>query len=106
MQNEYKLKAYRQLMKYKKIYICLPLLTMISVMTIIEILNLPIYILIAILAVQLYISTIFFYSINICPWCGLPFFIFGKHGLHWNGMKFVFQKKCINCQQPDCRSLD
>ena len=101
MQNLNKLKAYHQLMKYKKIYLCLPLLTMILVMTILEILNLPIYILIIILAVQLYISTIIFYSKNICPWCGHSFFIFGKNGLDGNGIKFIFQKKCLNCQKPD-----
>jgi|GEM_PF-2751759 len=101
MQDVNKLKAYHQLMKYKKIYICLPLLTMFLVMTILEILNLPIYILIIILAVQLYISTIIFYSKNICPWCGLPFFAFGKYGLSWNGIKIIFQKKCINCRKPD-----
>ncbi|PNK61348.1 hypothetical protein [Psychrobacter sp. FDAARGOS_221] len=50
-------------------------------MTLLETLNLPIYILIIILAIQLYISTIFFYSKNICPWCGLPFFIFGKYNV-------------------------
>ena len=39
MQDVNKLKAYHQLMKYKKIYICLPLLTMFLVMTILEILG-------------------------------------------------------------------
>ncbi|PNK61346.1 hypothetical protein A6J60_011030 [Psychrobacter sp. FDAARGOS_221] len=68
---------------------------------ILEILNLPIVILIIILAIQLYISMFIFLSKNICPWCGLPFFAFGKYGLSWNGIKFIFQKKCINCQQPD-----
>ncbi len=76
-------------MKYKKIFICLPFLTMFLGMTI---LNLPIYILIIIFAIQGYLSTFIFLTKNICSLCGLPFFIFGKNGLNGNGFKFIFQK--------------
>lgn len=101
MQDVNKLKAYHQLMKYKKIFICLPFLTMFLGMTILEILNLPIYILYIIFAIQGYLSLFIFLSKNICPWCGLPFFTFGKHFFYGNGIKFIFQKKCINRQKPD-----
>lgn len=98
MNDTDKWNAYHQIMKYKKIFICLPFLTMFLGMTI---LNLPIYILIIIFAIQGYLSTFIFLTKNICPWCGLSFFIFGKNGLNGNGFKFIFQKKCINCQKPN-----
>lgn len=70
MKDTDKWNAYHQLMKYKKNFICLPFLTMFLGMTI---LNLPIYILIIIFAIQGYLSTFIFLTKNICPWCGLPF---------------------------------
>ena len=98
MNDTDKWNAYHRLMKHKKFFICLPFLTMFLGMTI---LNLPIYILIIIFAIQGYLSTFIFLTKNICPWCGLPFFAFGKYGLSWNGIKIIFQKKCINCRKPD-----
>lgn len=49
----------------------------------------------------MYIEIFLFLSKNICPYCKESFFIFGKNGMEINGISFIFQKRCINCGNPN-----
>lgn len=87
-------KKYRQLMFYKHFFIFGNLLVFFISFLMCE--------LFAIIpaAIFAYISMMVFLAKNTCPWCNQPFFIYTEKGAQMDGLSILFQKKCINCDNP------
>ncbi|PIE47460.1 MAG: hypothetical protein CSA42_03405 [Gammaproteobacteria bacterium] len=95
-----KYNAYKKLMRRKRLLLLSSVIFMLIFTFILNVLRLPGFILMGSLAIYLYISMFIFLAKNVCPWCKLPFFLFGPRGLSGDGIHFFFQKKCINCGRP------
>lgn len=87
-------KKYRQLMFYKHFFIFGNLLVFFISFLMFE--------LFAIIpaAIFAYISMMVFLAKNTCPWCNQPFFIYTEKGAQMDGLSILFQKQCINCDNP------
>lgn len=102
---EEKFLAYKKLMRRKRLLLAIPLVLLILCGMAHELFGLPIFVFFIIMPIYLYISQYIFLALNNCPWCGLPFFMFGKFGLTGNGIQFVFQKKCLHCNKPTLKDI-
>lgn len=96
-----KYNAYKKLMWRKRLIVLS--ITMFGVVTafLLEVLQLPVFVIIIAIVIYVYIGMFIFLAKNVCPWCKLPFFLFGHRGLSGNGIHFLFQKTCINCGKPN-----
>lgn len=97
---EEKYLAYKKLMRRKRLFIAIPFVLLMGSGFATELFHLPFFWVFIIMPIYLYISQFVFLALNNCPWCGLPFFIFGKNGLTGNGIQFIFQNKCLHCNRP------
>ncbi len=96
-----KYSEYRKLMKYKKYFLGFPVLFFISCFFLSSFFDISIVIIGVILVIYSYFSSFIFLAKNVCPWCKMPFFLFGSKGLDGNGISFIFQKKCLHCKRPN-----
>ncbi len=97
---EEKYLAYKKLMQRKRLVLLTPVVIMVLFLIAHELFNLPFFLLFLIIPIYLYISQYTLLAVNNCPWCGLPFFFFGKYSIFLrNSIHFFVQNKCINCNR-------
>ncbi len=101
-----KYNAYKKLMRRKRFIVLFIAMFGMIIAFLLNVLQLPVFVIIIAMAIYVYISMFIFLAKNVCPWCKLPFFLFGPRGLSGDGIHFLFQKKCINCGRPFDEDLD
>ena len=96
-----KLEKYRDLLKWKNIFMISPLMLPVSIFILKECLYISDFIAIwvgfSLSGSFMFISGFTFLAKNICPWCGDNFFF--KNGLMYLSSS-LFKNKCVHCGEP------